>query len=186
MESAFAIPDSELPRVPRPRPAPEHASAAAELLKVLLKMVAEEHGVAARIIACSDDLERIAADDDADVPALKGWRRQLFGKQALALKRGELALSHVARSGVVASRTISKRAGPTPNGRPGVASRDPLSSADLDRIGEPAERRELPQPAFQPRAAQVGEVRRQHQLSLSPSRRIRVFGSTPSTAPEMR
>ena len=56
-------------------------------------MVAEEHGVAARIIANTDDLEQIAADDEADVPALKGWRRQLFGEQALALKRGELALS---------------------------------------------------------------------------------------------
>ena len=48
-------------------------------------MVAEEHGVAARIIASSDDLERIAADDRADVPALKGWRRQLFGEQALLI-----------------------------------------------------------------------------------------------------
>jgi ribonuclease D len=81
--------------------APEHASAAAELLKVLLKMVAEEQGVAARIVASSEDLERIAADDRADVPALRGWRRQLFGEQALALKRGELALS-MTRRGVVA------------------------------------------------------------------------------------
>ena len=56
-------------------------------------MVAEEQGVAARIIASTDDLEQIAADDRADVPALQGWRRQLFGEQALALKRGELALS---------------------------------------------------------------------------------------------
>ena len=93
VESAFAIPDNALPRVPRPRPAPEHASAAAELLKVLLKMVAEKQGVAARIIASTDDLERIAADDDADVPALRGWRRQLFGEQALALKRGDLGLA---------------------------------------------------------------------------------------------
>jgi ribonuclease D len=101
VEGAFAIPESDLPRVPRPRPAPEHASAAAELLKVLLKMVAEEQGVASRIIASTDDLERIAADDNADVPALKGWRRQLFGEQALALKRGDLALS-MSRRGVVA------------------------------------------------------------------------------------
>ncbi len=101
VESAFAIPENELPRVPRPRPAPEHASAAAELLKVLLKMVAEEHGVAARIIAGGEDLERIAADDDADVPALRGWRRQLFGEQALALKHGKLALA-LSKKGVVA------------------------------------------------------------------------------------
>ncbi len=101
VESAFEIPDNALPRVPRPRPAPEHSSAAAELLKVLLKMVAEEQGVAARIIAGSEDLEKIAADDRADVPALKGWRRQLFGEQALALKRGDLALS-MSRRGIVA------------------------------------------------------------------------------------
>jgi len=98
---ALALPEAALPRIPRQRPAPEHASAAAELLKVLLKMVAEEHGVAARIIASGDDLERIAADNRADVPALRGWRRQLFGEQALALKRGDLALSMSTR-GVVA------------------------------------------------------------------------------------
>jgi len=101
IEEAFAVPESELPKLPRQRPAPEHATAAAELLKVLLKMVAEEHGVAARIIAGGEDLEKIAADDNADVAALKGWRRRLFGEQALALKRGELALS-MSRDGIEA------------------------------------------------------------------------------------
>ena len=104
VESAFEIAEEDLPRVPRPKPAPEHASAAAELLKVLLKKVAEEHGVAARIIASSDDLERIAAEDSADVPALKGWRHSLFGEQALALKRGDLALS-MSRKGVAVIET---------------------------------------------------------------------------------
>lgn len=97
----YERPETALPRLPRPRPAPEHASAAAELLKVLLKMVAEEQGVAARIIASTEDLERIAVDDRADVAALKGWRRRLFGEQALALKHGELALS-MSRHGVTA------------------------------------------------------------------------------------
>ncbi|WP_034492095.1 ribonuclease D [Afifella pfennigii] len=92
VEEALAIDDADLPRLPKTRPAPEHASAAAELLKVLLKMVAERHGVAARLIATVDDLEKLAADDNADVAALKGWRFQLFGKKALALKRGETAL----------------------------------------------------------------------------------------------
>ncbi len=101
VEEAFALEESALPRVPRQRPVSEHAGAAAELLKVLLKMVAEEHAVAARVIANADDLEAIAADDRAEVQALKGWRRQLFGEQALALKRGELALSMSPR-GVVA------------------------------------------------------------------------------------
>jgi ribonuclease D len=103
VEEALAMPESALPRIPRQRPAPEHASAAAELLKVLLKMVAEENGVAARIIANTDDLERLAADDLADVAALRGWRRHLFGEQALALKRGDLALSMSPR-GITAIR----------------------------------------------------------------------------------
>ncbi len=104
VESAFEIAEKDLPPVPRQRPAPEHASAAGELLKVLLKKVAEEHGVAARIIAGSDDLERIAAEDTADVPALRGWRRSLFGEQALALKRGDLALC-MSRKGVAVVET---------------------------------------------------------------------------------
>ena len=64
-----------------------------DLLKVLLKQVSEEHGVATKLIATTDDLENIAADDNAKVPALHGWRRELFGNLALALKHGELALS---------------------------------------------------------------------------------------------
>jgi ribonuclease D len=64
-----------------------------ELLKVLLRMTAERHGVAAKVIATVDDLDRIAADDTADVPALSGWRRELFGNKALALKHGRLLLA---------------------------------------------------------------------------------------------
>ncbi len=82
-----------LPRLQRPRPLSNGASATVELLKVLLRMSAERHGVAAKVIATTDDLEKIAAEDDADVPALKGWRRELFGEQALKLKRGELSLA---------------------------------------------------------------------------------------------
>jgi len=81
-----------LPRLERFRSAPNGA-ATVELLKVLLRMTAERHAVAAKVIATVDELERIAADDDADVPALKGWRRELFGEKALALKHGKLALA---------------------------------------------------------------------------------------------
>ncbi len=89
---ALEVPESELPSIPRQPRSPEGTSAAAELLKVLLKIVAEHHGVAPKVIATADDLDKIAADDDADVPALRGWRRDLFGEQALELKRGEIAL----------------------------------------------------------------------------------------------
>jgi len=81
-----------LPRLERFRAAP-NAAATVELLKVLLRMTAERHGVAAKVIATVDELDRIAADDNADVPSLKGWRRELFGEKALALKHGKLALS---------------------------------------------------------------------------------------------
>jgi ribonuclease D len=64
-----------------------------ELLKVLLKAVCEAEGVAPKIIATVDDLEAVADDDAAEVPALQGWRRTLFGEKALALKDGRLALS---------------------------------------------------------------------------------------------
>ncbi|MEZ5786837.1 MAG: ribonuclease D [Xanthobacteraceae bacterium] len=89
-----------LPRVERTRSQP-NGSAIVELLKVLLRMTAERHGVAAKVIATVDDLEQIAAKDDADVRALKGWRRELFGERALALKHGELALA-IERHRVVA------------------------------------------------------------------------------------
>jgi ribonuclease D len=68
------------------------AGAVVELLKVLLKARAEEAGVASKLIATVSDLEQIANDDAADTAALKGWRREAFGEDALKLKRGELAL----------------------------------------------------------------------------------------------
>ena len=64
-----------------------------DLMKVLLKHKCEEHQVAQRLVANVSDLEQIAADDNADVTALKGWRRELFGADALRLKHGEVALS---------------------------------------------------------------------------------------------
>jgi ribonuclease D len=64
-----------------------------ELLKVLLKLKAEEHGVAQKLLASTAELEQLAADDRARVPALAGWRREVFGADALALKHGHLALT---------------------------------------------------------------------------------------------
>src|SRR5215216_6604591 len=81
-----------VPRFERTASAPNGA-ATIELLKVLLRMTSEKHGVAAKVIATVDDLDRIAADDEADVPALKGWRRELFGERALDLKHSRLALA---------------------------------------------------------------------------------------------
>ncbi len=84
-----------LPKVERTESLSAEATATLELLKVLLKSAAAEHGVAPRIIADSDDLEQLATLDEPDIVALTGWRRALFGEAALKLKRGELALTLV-------------------------------------------------------------------------------------------
>src|SRR5882757_8290262 len=81
-----------LPLLERGRQA-ANGTATVELLKVLLRMTAERNGVAAKVIATVDDLEQIAGSDEADVPALKGWRREMFGEKAIALKHGRLALA---------------------------------------------------------------------------------------------
>ncbi len=93
VQAGLAIDPRTLPPIEKHRPQSQSQSATVELLKVLLKMVAEKHHVAAKVVATSDDLDRIAEDDDADVGALKGWRRELFGEKALALKHGKLALA---------------------------------------------------------------------------------------------
>jgi len=81
-----------LPKIEKPR-GNSNGSAVVELLKVLLRMTSERHAVASKIIATVDELDKIAADDNADVGALRGWRRELFGDAALALKHGRLSLA---------------------------------------------------------------------------------------------
>ena len=81
-----------LPPLDQSTAVPPEAVAMVELLRVLLKAAAGRHGVAPRLIADTEDLERIAVEREPDVGALKGWRRELFGEDALRLKRGELAL----------------------------------------------------------------------------------------------
>jgi ribonuclease D len=86
-------PEAYAPVIERSRAQPSPAAGAVvELLKVLLKARAEDAGVASKLIATVADLELIANDDNADTPALTGWRREAFGEDALKLKRGELGL----------------------------------------------------------------------------------------------
>jgi len=93
IRAALKDPEAYAPVVERSRSAPSPAAGAVvELLKVLLKARAEEAGVASKLIATVSDLEQIANDDESDNAALKGWRREAFGEDALKLKRGELAL----------------------------------------------------------------------------------------------
>lgn len=98
VNAALALPKTEMPQPAKQSHAPEGAQAATELLKVLLRLTAEKEGVAAKVIASSDDLDKIAAQGaDAEVAALHGWRRDLFGNKALKLISGDIGLRFVGR-----------------------------------------------------------------------------------------
>ena len=83
---------STYPKERKPPPVANHAGPSADLLKVLLKLRCEENDVAQKLVASADDIEAIARDDMAEVRALRGWRREIFGEDALALKHGRIAL----------------------------------------------------------------------------------------------
>lgn len=91
VKAGAATPLAQLPDIEQPRLAKPPADVV-ELLKVLLKRQCEIYDVAPKLIASSADIEEIARNDDADVPALKDWRREIFGEAALKLKRGEIGL----------------------------------------------------------------------------------------------
>jgi len=93
IREALRDPEAYAPKIEREgAPSTPATGAVVELLKVLLKARSEEAGVASKLIATVADLEKIANDDRADTAALRGWRREAFGEDALRLKRGELAL----------------------------------------------------------------------------------------------
>jgi ribonuclease D len=94
VKRGLAVPDSECPKPKKHARLPSDTGPAAELLKVLLKMKCVESGVAQKLVASSSDVDLIAAfGEDADVKALSGWRRVLFGEDALKLKVGAMALA---------------------------------------------------------------------------------------------
>ena len=88
----------DLPRVDADRAQPQVDSALADLLRVLLKAKCEAEGVAQKLVASSADLDALAAGS-TEVPAVTGWRRTVFGEDALRLCEGKIALS--ARGGAV-------------------------------------------------------------------------------------
>ena len=100
LKDVEALPKSALPDMPERYRGPSPKGAVGDLIRVLLKSVSEQNGVAARIIATSDEVDALVLDDDADVPALKGWRRKIFGEKALDIKHGRIGLA-ATRKGVV-------------------------------------------------------------------------------------
>ncbi len=93
VETANKIPDSEAPPLEKVNNFQHQKSALVDLLKVLLKLKSEDFNVAQKLIANSTDLEAIANNNDANVLALTGWRKDIFGDDALLLKTGKIALS---------------------------------------------------------------------------------------------
>ena len=93
VKEGLETPEADRPELPEPRPPRDGAGGVVELLRVLLKARSDEMGVAQKLLASAADLEAIASDDAPDVPAMKSWRKEVFGEDALRLKRGEIALS---------------------------------------------------------------------------------------------
>ena len=92
MQNAAKMPADQWPQVDQPKPLTQSQSALLELLKVLLRIKSDQNGVAAKIIATSDDLELLARGHDDQCSVLRGWRRKIYGEYALALRDGKLAL----------------------------------------------------------------------------------------------
>ena len=80
--AATALPEDDLPEAPRGRDGPRPSPALVSLLKVLLAAKCEEHDVAPKLVASSDDIDRLASEDGPDIPSLTGWRRRVFGDDA--------------------------------------------------------------------------------------------------------
>lgn len=96
----LSCPEDRMPRVPPPPRRKEGSAAVADLLRVFLKARADELGIASKLLATSAELDALAGEDRADVPAMKGWRFECFGRDALRLKAGKIAIA-AGPSGIV-------------------------------------------------------------------------------------
>ena len=104
IETALATPESDWPASVRHKDGPRPSPALVSLLKVLLAANAEAHGVAPKLLANAEDIDRLAAEDHPEIAALQGWRFELYGRDALALKSGDRALAVDGRKIVLVAR----------------------------------------------------------------------------------
>lgn len=93
IKQVISLQSDQLPQVAKRNNSPSPKGPIGDLIRVLLKSISEREGVASKILATSSDIDQLVLCDDADVPALKGWRREIFGQKALAIKHGKLALA---------------------------------------------------------------------------------------------
>ena len=89
----LSLKEENLPKLPEKRKLPHGTNSRVSLLKILLNSISEENEVAQKLIASTQDLEDLIADDSADIKTLKGWRYNLFGKKALDFKNGKVAIT---------------------------------------------------------------------------------------------
>lgn len=108
IKKALAADPQTWPVVEKSQPLPPRAAATVDILKMLLKIESAQNGVATKLIASSDDLEKLATQESPDVPALKGWRLEVFGRDALALKEGKLSIG--LKKGKIVKYRISENA----------------------------------------------------------------------------
>ncbi|PPQ32741.1 ribonuclease D [Rhodopila globiformis] len=92
LAAARRVPDADLAPAPQQRDSARPSAALVALLKVLLAAKCEQHHVAPRLVASSEDIDRLAMEEEPDIHALHGWRREVFGDDALRLKQGRIAL----------------------------------------------------------------------------------------------
>ncbi len=133
IEEVAGRPADAMPTLPKRKPSIEGASSAVELMKVLLKLSAEAHGVAPKVLATVDDLEAIVAGQDA--PALSGWRRTVFGEAALKLRSGEIGIAFDGRS--LTTIECERPVNPVPaGGGRGRRRRKRADTDDTNGVGE--------------------------------------------------
>ena len=89
---ALCLPESQQPKLIKDKTLTPAEQAVKEILRLLLTVISSDLGVAAKLIASSDDLGKMACSSKADVPAMSGWRFEVFGKKAMDFKDGKLAL----------------------------------------------------------------------------------------------
>ena len=93
IKQADASDKESWPVIAKKGPIEKPPAAVLEMLRVLLKHVCDDLGVASRVIASASDLEKLALSDDESQPVLQGWRYEVFGKQALEMKAGRIAIT---------------------------------------------------------------------------------------------
>jgi ribonuclease D len=108
ISKASLIPLNKCPHLPDKTPFPKSAGPIVDLLKVLLKSASTQHGVAKKLIANTEDLEKIALEKDPDIQAIKLWRYEIFGKDALNLKAGKIGLTIQGQNLKIIQLTSSK------------------------------------------------------------------------------